>query len=95
MKDTIITGKIQFCEKEFKKFDRNFKATLTESGAFSYGNKTAVIIEWDKMENGRTPESKLIDTRYDTTIKRDGSNFKEWLKNYFSENYQKHKLTIN
>ena len=95
MKDTIITGRIEFEEKGFKDFNRNFKATLTENAAFSYGNKTAVIIEWGEMDDGRKLETQYLDTRYDRTLKRDGSNFKEWLKTYFSDALRKHKLIID
>ena len=96
MKETKVTGKIEFIEKDLQEFNRTFEATLTESGAFDYGNKTAVVIEWGKMANGRTPDAILLDTRYDTTIKRDGSNFKEWLITYFeNSSMMPHTLTID
>jgi hypothetical protein len=95
MQDIIIKGRIEFCEPEARKYTRKFTATLTTSAAFDYGNRSAVVIEWGKMENGRTPEKVLIDTRYDRTLHRTPEGFKKWLINYFSEHYQKHILTIN
>lgn len=89
MKETKITGRIQFCDKELQEFNRTFTATLTESGAFAYGNRTAVVIEWEKQGEW------IIDTRYDVTIKRDGSNFKEWIKSYFKERFETHKIEID
>lgn len=95
MRETKITGKIEFCEKELQEFNRTFTATLTESGAFAYGNRTAVVIEWGKMMNGKKAEKVLIDTRYDRLIKQDGSNFKKWVETYFKEHYVEHILTID
>ena len=95
MKETRLTGKIEFCDKDLQEYDRKFIAILTESGAFQYGNGTMVVIEWDAMKNRIIPEPELIDTRYDVKIHRDGSNFKQWLTDYFTENYAKHILTID
>lgn len=87
-----ILGRMDFKEKEDKQYNRNFTAKLMESAAFSYGNKTCVVIEWGEMQNGRTPEDTLIDTRYDLRIRRDGSNFAEWLETWFKSNFKLHNL---
>lgn len=97
MKDTVIHGRLEYCEKEWQDFNRTFTATLTESAAFTYGNRTAVVIEWGELpaHGGKKFEPLLLDTRYDTTLRRDGSNFEQWLRNYFSINYRAHNLKID
>ncbi|MBQ6980025.1 MAG: hypothetical protein IJQ07_05210 [Clostridia bacterium] len=95
MKQIKIQGKIEFCKEENKQYNRKFKARLTESPAFAYGNRTAVVIEFGKMANGRTPDNKLLDTRYDTTIKKNEKDFKLWITKWFKDNYQEHILTID
>lgn len=94
MKTITIKGKIEFCNERNKAYDREFTATLKESPAFAYGNKTAVIIVWGTMANGITKEPELIDTRYDTTIRYNAEDFKKWIQNYFKEYFSEHILTI-
>lgn len=89
-----VKGKIEFIEEESKEWNREFTATLTDSPAFSYGNHTAVVIKWGRLANGHAIRSELIDTRYDTTIRRNERDFKTWVKNYFANNYGAHVLTI-
>ena len=90
-----VKGKIEFKDSYNKEYDRDFTATLGESGAFQYGNGTCVDIEWGKMANGRTAQNVYIDTRYDTTIKANEKDFKKWLVNYFTDNYDSHILKFN
>lgn len=94
MDNIEIKGKIEFTEEDLKGFSRMFTATLTDSPAFAYGNHTAVVIAWGKAANGCVLQSELLDTRYDTTIRRNKRGFKTWLKNYFANNYGAHVLTI-
>ena len=89
-----IKGKIEFISEDLKGYDRKFTATLTESPAFSYGNKTGVVITWEKAANGCEFGSELFDTRYDTTIRRNERDFKTWVQNYFKNSYSAHVLTI-
>ena len=49
-----------------------------------YGNGTAVHVV-DKAETGTFDES--IDTRYDATLKSDGSNFGEWADAYLRDRF--------
>lgn len=94
MKQITIKGKIEFCEDENKEYNREFTAILQDSGAFAYGNQTAVTVLWGEMANGRIPDYLLIDTRYDRTIKRNEVDFKKWLQKYFKEHYSEHVLII-
>ena len=94
MEPITIKGKIEFCEKGYKEYNREFAVTLQDSPAFDYGNKTAVIIEFGLMANGCKCDTVFIDTRYDRTIKRNENDFKEWVRTYFKEHYGKHVLTI-
>ena len=94
MEPITIKGKIEFCEDECKGYDREFSATLQDSGAFAYGNQTAVCIVWGKAANGIVPQPTYLDTRYDRTIKKNEKDFKEWIRAYLSENFAKHVLTI-
>lgn len=94
MENITIKGRIEFCNGENKKYDREFTAILHDSAAFSYGNHTAVDIISGAMANGITPEPVYLDTRYDRTIKRNEADFKKWVQRYFAENYGKHILTI-
>lgn len=48
-----------------------------------YGNKTVVSMH----EHGCMPE--YLDTRYDTRMRRDASNFVEWCKQYFADRFGK------
>lgn len=89
-----IKGKIEFIDEKNKQFNREFTATLTDSFAFQYGNQTAVKIEWGKLANGHSIPPKWIDTRYDTTIRRNRHDFKKWVQNYFKYNYVAHVLTL-
>lgn len=95
MKEIKLTGKIEFCEEHNKQFNRTFTATLKRYGGFQYGNSTCVVIEWGEMANGKRPMVKYLDTRYDTSIKKNLKSFKEWVIKWFSENYESHELTIN
>lgn len=94
MEPIIIKGRIEFCEEENKQYNRDFVATLQDSGAFHYGNHTAVTIEFGTMANGERAEGELLDTRYDTTIRKNESDFKKWVSNWFQENYYEHTLII-
>ena len=94
MEEIIIKGKIEFCEDENRKYNREFTAILQDSAAFAYGNQTAVHILSGEMANGMIPTPVHLDTRYDKTIKRNETDFKEWVRKYFAENYSKHILTI-
>lgn len=95
MEKITIKGKIEFCDREYRQYSREFTAILRDSTAFAYGNKTAVDILWGVMANGKKPEADLyLDTRYDTTIKRNEADFKKWVRTYFCNNYFEHILTI-
>ena len=94
MEQITIKGKIEFCEDKNKEYDREFTATLQDSGAFAYGNQTAVMVSWGVMANGMSPAPVYLDTRYDRTIKRNETDFKKWVQLYFKNNYGKHILTI-
>lgn len=60
---------------------------LSESGAFAYGNRTCV-----HMRIGGNDE--YFDTRYDTTLRRDGSNFRDWAKGFLL-GYVRKGLTVD
>ena len=94
MEQITIKGKIEFCEDENKEYNGEFTVILRDSGAFAYGNQTAVIILWGVMANGMLPASVCLDTRYDRTIKRNETDFKKWVQLYFKDNHSKHILTI-
>ena len=94
MEAITIKGKIEFCESYNKQYNREFTAILQDSAAFEYGNKTSVTISFEAMANGTTPQPIYIDTRYDRTIKRNETDFKEWVRTYFKEHFAKHVLTI-
>lgn len=94
MENITIKGKIEFCDDKNKKYDREFTATLQNSAAFEYGNKTSVYITFGTMANGEYAEPIFLDTRYDRTIKRNEVEFKKWVQKYFKENYGEHTLTI-
>ena len=93
MKQITINGRIEFCEEQSKKFDRDFTATLGESGAFQYGNGTAVIVEFGKMANGRSCEPKILDTRY-ADIEQTKEGFEQFIRQWFKDEYLKHTLII-
>ena len=44
-----------------KERERKITFTTEESGAFAYGNRTAVIVHWEGKEEW---EDELFDTRY-------------------------------
>lgn len=94
MEQIIVKGKIEFCAKESKEYNREFTATVIDSPAFDYGNKTAVIITWGLMANGNSCDAVFIDTRYDRTLKLNEVGFKRWLQHYFEQNYGDHVLTL-
>lgn len=94
MQPITIKGRIEFINKHFSVFDRYFTATLQDTPATKYGNKTAVVITYGPMESGVTPEPQLLDTRYDTTIRKDKLNFKRWLEEYFDATLEKHRIII-
>ncbi len=60
---------------------------LSKSGSFDYGNGTCVM-----MVIGRDMP-QYLDTRYDVTLKRDGSNFRQWSRKYLRDYIDK-KLKI-
>ncbi len=93
MEPIVVRGKIIF-KGEGAIFNREFTATLQDSGASAYGNQTAVTIEFGVMANGEKPLGKLLDTRYDTTIRKNEKDFKEWVRKWFKNNYLSHTLTI-
>ena len=97
MKEYIkkLKGHLSFTDEANKEYNRDFIAYLTDSAAFSYGNKTCVIVQWGEMQNGATPQPELLDTRYDIDLKRDGSNFKDWLTKWFKNNYESHTIKFN
>lgn len=94
MEKITVKGKIEFVEDCNKEYNREFEAILQDSGEFAYGNKTAVLILWGEMPNGMIFLPTLLDTRYDTTIRRNETDFKKWVRKYFEENYSKHILVI-
>lgn len=91
MDKQVLKGRIEFTDEENKKFDRHFTATLDKTSGFTYGNDTCVVIEFGAMQNGKVPESKLIDTRYDIDIVE---NFKGWVELYFKTNFLEHTLML-
>ena len=94
MEPIVVKGRLDFTGEETKQYSGEFEATLEESAAFDYGNHTAVTIHWGVMANGKRPQDKYLDTRYDTTIKRNKEDFKIWLQKYFENNFCEHILTI-
>ncbi len=94
MEQITIKGKIEFCESKNKGYNREFTATLQDSGGFEYDNKTSVVIYFGKALNGEMYPPQLIDTRYDRTIKCNETDFKKWVQTYFEEHFSKHILTI-
>lgn len=88
MEKVVVKGKIEFYLDDAKEFNSEFKATLQDSPAFEYGNGTCVtIIFTNKMQ-----QKRFIDTRYDKSISKstDEGKFKEWLCNYFFNNFTSH-----
>ena len=63
------------------KHDINISGTLTESGAFDYGNHTAVKL--DITNNGKTT-TEWLDTRYAKGII---SDFPTWLEGLIRDNW--------
>lgn len=64
------------------------KAELGKSGAFDYGNGTAVGITIENLPDG-FENHIVLDTRYYAGIKNDFSGFcKEWIKDYWGENLE-------
>lgn len=94
MERITINGRIDFCDTHNKGYSRDFTATLEESGAFAYGNGTAIQIVWGVANNGIRYQRLLLDTRYDTTIKATKQDFATWLKEYFANNYENNVITI-
>ncbi len=92
MKKQVLMGRIEFVDSCNKEFDCKFTARLEKSAAFEYGNGSCVIIEFGAMQNGRTPRSRYIDTRYAKGVI---SNFENWIREFFRENYMAHTLTID
>lgn len=91
MEKQVLKGRIEFIDDDKKEYNREFTATLDKSCAFDYGNGTCVVIKFGAMQNGRTPESKLFDTRYEKGITK---NFKNWLIGYFEREYCEHTLVF-
>ncbi len=62
----------------YDKFTVEWKFIRNKSGAFQYGNQTTVLIICGDHEHA------LIDTRYDTSVMKDFSQWCEnWLKSHF------------
>ena len=58
-----------------------------ESPCFQYGNQTMVTMkQYDYGMNGR-PSEQTFDTRYDTSLHRDGSNFDWWCRELLKEKF--------
>lgn len=94
MEPIVINGRIEFCNEENKEWDSKFAVILSESAAFQYGNQTQVTIKrWLINEDKRLPD-KIIDTRYDITIKCNRNDFRTWIEKYFQSNMCEHKLTF-
>ena len=93
MENITIKGRIEFCDKANKKFDRNFIAMLIESVAFQYGNRTMVVVNFGKLKNGLEPETRLIDTRY-SRIELTKQGFEQFLRQWFKDDYLEHTLII-
>ena len=94
MEKITVKGRIEFRDRKLKGYNREFTATLQDSAAFAYGNKTSVYIEYGTMDNGERAEPTLIDTRYDRTIRSNEASFKEWIRVYIKEHFAPHTLTI-
>lgn len=90
----IVKGKLEFCEADYKGYSGEFTAILQDSSAFRYGNGTGVTIIWGKTVEGFSPLPLYLDTRYDSTIKRNRADFVKWLKSFFAREYRKHVCTI-
>lgn len=89
MTKQVLKGRIEFTDETNKEFDRDFTATLDESVSSEYGNGTCLVIKFGKMQNGRIPENKYVDTRYAKGIVE---NFKGWVELYFKVNFLEHTL---
>ena len=63
-----------------------FEFSLVESEAFSYGNGTSVTII-DSNTAHPAANKEFLDTRYDTSLRRDGSNFEEWVDEYIDNRF--------
>ncbi len=59
-----------------------FTLVKTESEWY-YGNGTSVVM-LDKKANRGALDRQVFDTRYDTTLMADGSNFDEWVDGYLA-----------
>ena len=60
--------------------DKQVTLHLGQSGAFGYGNGLAVRVEYD---GGGIDQ--LYDVRYDRRLRRDGSNYTEWVKGFAND----------
>lgn len=70
---------------EFENGERSMmRFTLQDSGAFKYGNQTEVLLD---IESRHGKSGEYFDTRYDISIRRDGSNFDEWCRKVIEGNY--------
>ena len=63
-----------------------FEFCLVDSEAFTYGNGTSVTIV-DNNTAHPTASKEFLDTRYDTSLNRDGSNFEEWVNEYIEDRF--------
>lgn len=63
-----------------------FEFGLVESEAFTYGNGTSVTIIDSNTAHPKA-NKEFLDTRYDTSLKRDGSNFEEWVDEYIDNRF--------
>lgn len=73
-----ITRKYNVTFAKAPEYNATWSFELTESGAFSYGNGTCVIIR----ENGKVRE--VVDTRYEKGILQD---FAAWCEDFTRSNF--------
>lgn len=88
MEQPIATAKVRLngtTDYGYECKDEIYRFELWESGAFHYGNATCVVLVRE-----RDGQKDTFDTRYDTTLHRDGSNFRTWAlkaaRQYFNAN---------
>ena len=69
-----------------------FEFMLSKSGAFEYGNRTAVTVF--ETHEGEKFQTRHFDTRYDRTIDPSGANFDEWCREFLKNNYTKPEYVV-
>lgn len=92
MDNIVVKGNLKYSDCELSPYDRNFTAILTDAAAFDYGNNTAILITFEKMKCGRTPEPVYLDTRY-IRIEKSNDGLKNFLRLYFAK-YPPHSLNF-